>query len=64
MFDSATSASTSSVFMSATVTTAPFAPAADENGVMLSPTSAFFVSTTASNGARITVCSTATSATR
>ena len=50
--------------MSATVTTAPFAPTAEENGVMLSPTSAFFVSTIASNGARISVCSTVTSAAR
>ena len=50
--------------MSAIVTTAPLLSAAAENGVMLSPTLAFFVSTTASNGARISVCSTLTSATR
>ena len=52
---SATSASTSSVAMSAIVTTAPFVSAACENGVMLSPTFAFFVSTMPSNGARISV---------
>jgi hypothetical protein len=64
MLDSATSASTSRVSMSATVTTAPFASAAEENGVMLSPTLAFLVRTMASNGARISVCSTPTSAAR
>src|SRR5580765_3404785 len=60
--DSATSASTSSVSMSAIVTTAPLVSAALENGVMLSPTLALFVSTTPSNGARISVWSSATSA--
>jgi hypothetical protein len=58
--DSDTSASTSSVDMSAMVTTAACDPVADENGVITSPTFAFFVSTTPSNGARISVCSTAT----
>ena len=62
MFDSATSASTSSVSMSAIVTTAPLLSDADENGVMLSPTFACFASTMPSNGARITVWSTATCA--
>src|SRR5262245_49027777 len=60
--DSATSASTSSVSMSAIVTTAPLVSAALENGVMLSPTLALFVSTTPSKGARISVWSSATSA--
>jgi len=60
--DSATSASTSSVSMSAIVTTAPLVSAACENGVMLSPTFALLVSTTPSNGARISVWSKATSA--
>ncbi len=55
--DSDTSASTSSVAMSAMVTTAPLVSIALENGVMLSPTFAFFVSTTPSNGARMSVCS-------
>ena len=41
--------------MSAIITTAPFESTADENGVTISPTFAFFVSTTPSNGARITV---------
>jgi hypothetical protein len=41
--------------MSAMVTTAPWAPAALENGVMMSPTLAFFTSTTPSKGARISV---------
>ena len=48
--------------MSAIVTTAPLVSAALENGVMLSPTLAFLVSTTPSNGARIRVWSSATSA--
>src|SRR6185503_11780312 len=60
--DSATSASTSRVSMSAIVTTAPLVSAALENGVMLSPTLALFVSTTPSKGARISVWSSATSA--
>ena len=60
--DSDTSASTSSVSMSAMVTTAPLVSTRGENGVMMSPTLAFLVSTTPSNGARISVCSTATSA--
>src|SRR5215470_11369343 len=59
---SATSASTSRVSMSAIVTTAPLVSAACENGVMLSPTFALFVSTTPSNGARIRVQSSVTSA--
>ena len=59
-----TSASTSSVAMSAMVTTAACEPSADENGVITSPTLAFLVSTTPSNGARISVCSTATWAAR
>ena len=50
--------------MSAMVTTAACEPSADENGVITSPTLAFLVSTTPSKGARISVCSTATSATR
>ncbi len=50
--------------MSAMVTTAPLLSAAEEKGVMLSPTLAFLVSTTPSKGARISVCSTATSAVR
>ena len=37
---------------------------AEEKGVMMSPTLAFLVSTTPSNGARMSVCSTATSAAR
>ena len=48
--------------MSAIVTTAPLVSAALENGVMLSPTFALLVSTTPSNGARIRVWSSATSA--
>jgi len=48
--------------MSAIVTTAPLVSAALEKGVMLSPTLALFVSTTPSNGARISVWSSATSA--
>ncbi|MCY1232154.1 hypothetical protein D9M68_634280 [compost metagenome] len=50
--------------MSAMVTIAPLVSAAAENGVMLSPTLACLTSTTPSNGARTTVCSTATSAAR
>ncbi|MNR57898.1 hypothetical protein D3C85_1787640 [compost metagenome] len=50
--------------MSAMVTTAPLVSDAAENGVMLSPTLACLISTTPSNGARITVCSTDTSAER
>ena len=50
--------------MSAMVTTAACEPSADENGVITSPTLAFFVSTTPSNGARISVCSTPTSVAR
>ncbi|MCY1241543.1 hypothetical protein D9M72_544510 [compost metagenome] len=61
---SATSASTSSVSMSAMVTIAPLVSAAAEKGVMLSPTLACLTSTTPSKGARTTVCSTATSAAR
>ena len=53
--DSETSASTSSVAMSAMVTTAPFESAADENGVTMSPTLALFDTITPSNGARISV---------
>jgi hypothetical protein len=53
--DSETSASTSSVLMSAIVTTAPFESIADENGVTMSPTFALFDRMTPSNGARITV---------
>ncbi len=63
-FDSDTSASTSRVAMSAMVTTAPLASSAEENGVTTSPTLALLVSTTPSNGARISVCSTLTSAAR
>ncbi len=55
--DSETSASTSSVSMSAIVTTAPVVPDADENGVTMSPTFALFVSTMPVNGARISVWS-------
>jgi len=54
---SETSASTSSVLMSAIVTTAPEVPAAAEKGVIMSPTLAFLTSTTPSNGARISVLS-------
>ena len=53
--DSATSASTSSVLMSAIDTTAPFESAAFENGVTRSPTLALLDRMTPSNGARITV---------
>ena len=53
--DSDTSASTSSVPMSAIVTTAPFDSDADENGVIMSPTFALFDRITPSNGARISV---------
>ena len=48
--------------MSAMVTTAPLLSAAEEKGVMLSPTLALLVRITPSNGARITVWSTATCA--
>ena len=61
---SETSASTSSVSMSAMLTTAPLESVAEENGVMMSPTLAFLVSTMPSKGARISVCSTATPAWR
>ena len=50
--------------MSAIVTTAPFESAADENGVMMSPTFALFDRITPSNGARISVKSTETRALR
>ena len=60
--DSDTSASTSSVDRSAMFTTAPFESTADENGVTMSPTFALLVTTTPSNGARISVKSTATRA--
>ena len=53
--DSDTSASTSSVLMSAIDTTAPFESAALENGVTRSPTLAFFERMTPSNGARMIV---------
>ena len=53
--DSETSASTSSVLMSAMLTTAPFESAADENGVTMSPTLALFDRMMPSNGARMTV---------
>ncbi len=53
--DSDTSASTSSVLMSAIVTTAPFESTALENGVTMSPTFALFDRMTPSNGARISV---------
>ena len=53
--DSDTSASTSSVLMSAMVTTAPCAPAALDMGVMMSPTLAFLTSTTPSKGATMFV---------
>jgi hypothetical protein len=53
--DSETSASTSSVSMSAIVTTAPFESVALENGVTRSPTFALFDRITPSNGARIIV---------
>ncbi len=62
--DSETSASTSSVSMSAIVTTAPVVPDADENGVTISPTFALFVSTMPVNGALISVWSKPTPATR
>jgi hypothetical protein len=52
---SLTSASTSRVERSASVSTAPWLPAALEKGVMRSPTLAFLASTTPSNGARISV---------
>ncbi len=61
---SETSASTSSVSMSAMLTTAPLESVADENGVMMSPTLAFLVSTMPSKGARMRVCSTETPAWR
>jgi len=61
---SETSASTSSVSMSAMFTTAPLLSAAEENGVMMSPTFAFLVSTMPSKGARMSVCSTETLAER
>ena len=50
--------------MSAIVTTAPFESLADENGVTMSPTLALFDRITPSNGARISVKSTATRALR
>ena len=53
--DSATSASTSSVLMSAIDTTAPFESVAFENGVTRSPTLALFDRMTPSNGARMIV---------
>ena len=59
-----TSASTSSVSMSAIVTTAPVVPDAAENGVTMSPTFALLVNTIPVNGARISVWSKPTSAAR
>ena len=53
--DSDTSASTSSVLMSAIVTTAPFESVALENGVTRSPTLALLDRMTPSNGARMIV---------
>ena len=50
--------------MSAIVTTAPVVPAAAENGVTMSPTFALLVSTMPVKGARISVWSNATVATR
>ena len=50
--------------MSAIVTTAPVVPEALENGVRMSPTLAFLVSTMPAKGARISVWSTLTSAAR
>ncbi len=50
--------------MSAMVTTTPLVSTAAENGVTMSPTLAFLVSTTPSKGARISVCSNATFAER
>ena len=50
--------------MSAIVTTAPVVPEADENGVTMSPTLALLVSTMPVNGARISVWSKLTPATR
>src|SRR5205814_478449 len=61
-FDSATSASTWSERRSATVTTALLEKALAASGATTSPTSAFFVSTVPSNGARTTVFSSATCA--
>ena len=67
-FDSATSASTSSVSRSASATIAPdevdrFTPGGI--GATLSPTSAIFLTTTPANGARITVfCSCASAKAR
>ena len=61
MFDSYTSASTSRDFISAIVTTAVLEVVLPPNGATISPTSAFFVSTVPSNGARINVFSIATS---
>ena len=52
---SETSASTSSVLMSAMLTTAPLESVALENGVTMSPTFALLDRITPSNGARISV---------
>ena len=60
--DSATSASTWSERRSATVTTALLENALAASGATTSPTSAFFVSTVPSKGARMTVFSSATRA--
>ncbi len=59
-FDSATSASTWRERRSAIVTTALLEKALPASGATTSPTSAFFVSTVPSKGARMTVFSNAT----
>src|SRR5512140_3651905 len=62
IFDSETSASTTSDLISAKSTTAPRVLPDDPNGATISPTSAYLVSTVPSNGARIYVFSSATCA--